>query len=720
MNKKISKVLTKSFAAAFALTISACSVFGGTAAAAASPKHEFANGWSGDTKNHWHASTCGHNIVSEMAAHTFESGKCTVCNEPEPTPTVPRHEHEYASSWTKDGVNHWHASTCGHAIVKDIAPHTFESGKCTVCNEPEPAAEEHKHTYSAEYSFDEVNHWFASDCGHDIVKGMSAHTLKGGVCTACGYEDEQLKPSDAITAYGGYNESLYCEWTASSVDGVEAYYKLSGGSWTQIDGELIRMKNATTARLDAVGLKAGAYSVKIVDGDATYTANDIDVTAYDRSGYAHFGAAAGVGAYNNDGTPKSGAQIVYVTEATKNTVKAKIGGKDYTGIAAILGAASKSDNPLIVRVIGRVAAATWKEGNVTYPKPDSGKTLPASAIVGKNGKQLPTTSSELTQEKLIAGGYNELDTSKYSVLNGLDSKATYKDGAYDSAWNNCKISGAENVTLEGVGTDAEIFQWGFTWANSNSIEIRNLTFDDYTEDACSFEGGTDSTTFDGFESKRIWLHNCTFNQGINYWDVSDEQDKHEGDGATDFKKLSYLSVSYNRYYNNHKTGLIGGSDSQKTANVTFHHNFYDRCQSRLPLGRQANMHMYNNYYYKSTGTNMSLRAGAYAFIEYCYFDEANYPVSTQDGDGKKGVAKLFGCKVVGSGTKALDTNKYNVTVVTDRTKAVANDNIFDKNFDTNPSVFYYDAVGKKTDVTHFITDVEAVKTQIPKLAGVNK
>ena len=89
-------------------------------------------------------------------------------------------------------------------------------------------------------------------------------------------------------------------------------------------------------------------------------------------------------------------------------------------------------------------------------------------------------------------------------------------------------------------------------------------------------------------------------------------------------------------------------------------------------------------------------------------------------DGKKGVAKLFGCKVVGSGTKALDTNKYNVTVVTDRTKAVANDNIFDKNFDTNPSVFYYDAVGKKTDVTHFITDADLVKSEIPKLAGVNK
>lgn len=47
------------------------------------------------------------------------------------------------------------------------------------------------------------------------------------------------------------------------------------------------------------------------------------ITAYDRSGYAHFNYTSGVGAYNDDGTPKANAQIIYVTEATKNTVTAK-------------------------------------------------------------------------------------------------------------------------------------------------------------------------------------------------------------------------------------------------------------------------------------------------------------------------------------------------------------------------------------------------------------
>ena len=84
---------------------------------------------------------------------------------------------------------------------------------------------------------------------------------------------------------------------------------------------------------------------------------------------------------------------------------------------------------------------------------------------------------------------------------------------FDSCWNNCPIgtgstSGkfAQNVTLEGIGTSAGLFQWGITWKYAESIEVRNLTFDDYNEDACSFEGNTNSTTFDGFDSNRIWLH----------------------------------------------------------------------------------------------------------------------------------------------------------------------------------------------------------------------
>lgn len=733
MKKPLNKKVLKAFSAAFALSIGVCSVLGGTAVAA-NCTHEFSNSWSGDGKNHWHAATCGDDIVKDMEAHNFKDGKCTVCGEAEPVKESV-HKHTYdMSKWYGDSVNHWRASTCEHAIIKDVAEHTFEDGKCTVCGEPEPISADtgHKHTFNAEWASDEVNHWHSSDsaCGHNVVKGIAKHTMEGGVCTVCNYLDANLKPSEKISKFGGYNESLFAEWAASSVTGVKVSYQLVGGSWTDVDSRLIRMKNSTTARFDAVGLKAGKYNIKIENGGETLTASSVTVNAYDRSGYAHFGASEGVGAYNNDGTPKSGAKIIYVTEETKNTVEFKIGSNTYKGIVAILGNAYRSNDPIIVRVLGQISAATWKEGNVTYTKTTSntvdGTTtgnLKEEYIIGKNGEKLPTDSSKLTQDELIKGGYNELDTSTYSVLNGLSSKATYKVdsstkfGAYDSAWNNCSIPQAKNVTLEGIGTDAELFQWGLTWASCNSIEVRNLTFDDYTEDACSFEGSKDSTTVDGFDSKRLWVHNCTFNEGKNYWDVSDEQDKHEGDGATDFKKLSYVTISYNHYYNNHKTGLIGGSDTQKTANVTFHHNFYDRCSSRLPLGRQANMHMYNNYYYKSSGTNMSIRAGAYALIEYCYFDNANVPIETKTGDSKKGVVKLFNCTAVG---KSIDTSKNNITVVTDRTAKVANDNIFNQNFDTDVNAFYYDAANKKSAVTSIITDVDEVKTEIPKLAGANR
>ncbi len=550
-----------------------------------------------------------------------------------------------------------------------------------------------------------------------------------------------------LSAYEGYAEGAFVEFPAES--GVSNYtvsYKKSGASgYTDIDNELIRV-NGSKVRADIVGLSKGSYSIQVVAGSKKAECY-VTVTSYDRSGYAHFGYTSGVGAYKDDGTPKSGAQIIYVTEKTKNTVKATINGKSYTGIAAILGGTVNSKNPVIVRIIGQISAATWKEGNVTYTKSssttvkgDKTSNLKASVIKGKNGKQLPRGTTEkinIFQEDLIKDGYNELDTSKYSVLNGLNSKATWSPAPsgkstdyeeYDSAWNNCVIGssngGAENVTVEGIGTDAEIFQWGLTWINCNSIEVRNLTFDDYTEDACSFEGKNDYTNATKFDSQRIWIHNCTINQGKNYWDVCPEQDKKEGDGGTDFKKCSYVTISYNHYYLNHKTGLIGGGDTQKTASVTFHHNYYQQCNSRLPLGRQANMHMYNNYYYGSTGTNMSLRSGAYALIEYCYFQNAKNPITTADGTDsdkttvRRGVAKVYQCTFSGC---SVDS-QYDVTVVADRTKTVSNDNVFNKTFDTDANAFYYDATKKVTRVhSEFpMLATAEVPTKIPQLAGVLK
>ena len=69
------------------------------------------------------------------------------------------------------------------------------------------------------------------------------------------------------------------------------------------------------------------------------------MSSYDRSGFAFSknspAEGNGVGAYNNDGTLKSGTQVIYITEDTKNTVTADIDGTIQTGIINITQQAKK-------------------------------------------------------------------------------------------------------------------------------------------------------------------------------------------------------------------------------------------------------------------------------------------------------------------------------------------------------------------------------------------
>lgn len=50
------------------------------------------------------------------------------------------HSHSYADAWSYDDTYHWHAATCGHNVVSGKAEHTYgEDHKCTVCGSADPA-----------------------------------------------------------------------------------------------------------------------------------------------------------------------------------------------------------------------------------------------------------------------------------------------------------------------------------------------------------------------------------------------------------------------------------------------------------------------------------------------------------------------------------------------------------------------------------------------------
>ena len=131
-----------------------------------------------------------------------------------------------------------------------------------------------------------------------------------------------------ITEVGGWFESGYVTWEKTSGLEYNVYVSpASYDSWTKLDDELVR-EYPTYGRADALGLTAGSYKFKVVPvsngeevaGDAAISSS-FEVKAHDRSGFAHKQAGSeGIGAYNNDGTLKSNARVVYVWANNAKTV----------------------------------------------------------------------------------------------------------------------------------------------------------------------------------------------------------------------------------------------------------------------------------------------------------------------------------------------------------------------------------------------------------------
>ena len=556
-----------------------------------------------------------------------------------------------------------------------------------------------------------------------------------------------------ITAQSGYAEGAYVEFTTTADNITASYKKSSDTNYTAIDSELVRMKN-DTGRVDVIGLTAGTYTIKLVDSansEVYVETNNLTVSADDRSGYAHYdnsnhtSGSVAVGAYNVDGTLKTNAKVIYVTDENKNTVSYD----GCTGLVAIL--QGNHSVPLDIRIIGTIKTTQWNR--VTYTETAKSVALyeKQSEKLGGTGKTGKVYASTILDSNNNWNSYSDDIALGITELNGLTSYAScsIKDSGkssehyeWDSYWNMCDISGRSNITIEGIGTDAGIFQWGFTFAKCNSIEVKNLTFDDYTEDAIGIQGGS-STDLD---YHNYWIHNCTFEEGVNRWDVSYEQDKGDGDGSTDFKYAHNLTISYCKYNGTHKTNLIGADNAAKQYNITLHHNYYLNCNARLPLVRQANIHMYNNYYMGTTSTGISARAHAFAFVENCYFDGKNpymlayetsksvdpvgttikaigneFSSSTSTSDSSSnglgimmnGIFVLTGAdsnKAYSSNLSATRTDTSSISVctpvgTTDYT-----------NFDTDSTKFYYDSTNHVSDVST-MNNASELPTLIPTIAG---
>ena len=233
-----------------------------------------------------------------------------------------------------------------------------------------------------------------------------------------------------ITEAKGWQESAYLKW--APFEGASSYNVYVDDK--KIDAQLIRQYKSYY-RADVLGLKAGTYSVKVVPVNAegteitgANTASNLVVKSYNREGFAHF-KYDGVGAYNNDGTLKAGAKVLYITAKTAKTVSTTVNtGKQetITGLQAIIEAYQKGKDttPIVFRIIGKVSL------------------------------------SDLDGISSSAEGLQIKGKGAHSVM---------------------------NMTFEGVGDDATVYGFGFLLRNTKSVEFRNFAIMRCLDDAMSLD-----------------------------------------------------------------------------------------------------------------------------------------------------------------------------------------------------------------------------------------
>jgi len=457
-----------------------------------------------------------------------------------------------------------------------------------------------------------------------------------------------------ILESSGWLETAYVRWQPiATAQSYNVYYSGGGVVNQKLDDQLIR-NYGSFYRADALGLTPGTYTLKIapviagVEGAGTVTTS-LTVLAQDRSGFA-FSNGRVPGAYNANGTVKSNAVILYITQNSKNTVSLNVTGattNPCVGLQTILDGFKKGRDarPLLVRLVGQIT--------------DPSYLLNGDLVIENNN---------------FASSY---------------------------------------ITLEGVGNDAVADGWGIRIKGASNVEIRNIGAMNCDSDEGDSVGLQQDNDY-------IWVHNVDF----FYGHAGSDPDQVKGDGALDAKKSTYVTFSYNRFWDTGKSNLLGLSENTTQGlYITYHHNWYDHSDSRHPRVRFYSAHVYNNYYDGNAKYGAGSTLGSSVFMEGNYFRNCKYPMLTSmqgtdvynpvtqtnnyttqpifsNEDG--GTIKAFDNYMIGQqrfvpyGAAGYpnSTTDFDAYVVTTRGQTIAStvvsaygSNTYN-NFDTNPAIMY--------------------------------
>ena len=383
--------------------------------------------------------------------------------------------------------------------------------------------------------------------------------------------------STTINNFGGGLEVAYAEWeNIDEATGYNVYVKQSEqgeSAYTQVDTELIRKYEGDYWRVDVLGLEKGTYTLKIV--------------------------------------PIINGQENIESQLVTNDIQVEA--HDRTGFAWVNGETNGAYN----------ANGTLKQNAVVlYVTEETKDTISLDVVTNSKGE---TTNAQGLQNilDLYKKGYDSRPLN-IRIIGKVTDPSVLDGGDIVISGNSASKRLSCGTTIEGVGEDATAYGYGIRIKNASNIEIRNLAI-----------MLSDSDEGDNIglqqENDHIWVHNCDF----FYGEAGSDSDQAKGDGALDCKKSTYVTFSYNHFFDNGKVNLLGLSeDTTEGLYITYHHNWYDHSDSRHPRCRFYSAHVYNNYYDGNAKYGIGACLGSSVFAESNYFRNCVKPmmISMQGSD----------------------------------------------------------------------------------------
>ncbi|MFJ9835927.1 polysaccharide lyase family 1 protein [Streptomyces sp. NPDC101169] len=251
-----------------------------------------------------------------------------------------------------------------------------------------------------------------------------------------------------------------------------------------------------------------------------------------------------------------------------------------------------------------------------------------AGTTGGGGATPVTVSTPDAFKAAVAGG-----SAKVVKVNGLISLSG-------------QIDIGSNTTVLGVGSSSGFTGGGLRLKKVTNVVVRNLNLSKAVK--------TDAITVQA--STKVWIDHNTLSSDRDHG-------KDYYDGLVDITHGSdYVTVSWNTFKDHYKGSLVGHSDSNASEDtghlrVTYHHNWFDNVNSRIPSLRFGTGHFYDNYVVGAE-TAVHSRMGAQMLVENNVFRDTAVAVTTSRDSDVDGYANLRGNDLGGAATEISRTGTF--------------------------------------------------------------